>query len=250
MNAANRTEQGKPTKTWEELAGVYQAQIDPAATAPVTDSAFLREHGVAPTVLSWVGDVGDKVVLDAGCGPGWLHQTITAGAAYACDVAEPETVPDHVTFTRQDLCNLDYESDMFDVVVSSLVLIWVNDIDAALREMYRVTKPGGSLVVSLVHPSFYRRCTVNAAGQTVIERSLADTSTAPVSIGGAVGPFEYFFRSPNDYINTMIAAGWQLDELADWFVDRAAYDAAGVTGLVTRPDDVPMYMFIRATKRT
>lgn len=45
---------------------------------------------------------------------------------------------------HEDLTNLSFADDLFDIVITNEVLEHVSSIDDALREMYRVLKPGGS----------------------------------------------------------------------------------------------------------
>ncbi|KAJ7292686.1 UbiE family methyltransferase [Mycena rebaudengoi] len=100
-------------------------------------------------------------ILDVGCGPG----TITADLAkrvpdghvtgidaakeilqQARDTAVAKGV-DNITFTVGDVLALDYPDDSFDVVHAHQVLQHVSNPVAALREMIRVTKPGGIVAV-------------------------------------------------------------------------------------------------------
>ena len=93
-------------------------------------------------------------ILDVGCGPG----TITAGLADRVPdghVTAIDAVPDivakaaadvprdNLTFTTGDVYALDYPDASFDVVHAHQVLQHLADPVAALREMRRVTKPGG-----------------------------------------------------------------------------------------------------------
>jgi SAM-dependent methyltransferase len=101
----------------------------------------------------------DARVLDVGCGPG----TITAGLAdrvrpgrvtgidtaqeiieQAREVAGDRT---NLDFTTGDVYALDYPDDAFDVVHAHQVLQHLGDPVRALREMRRVTRPGGLVAV-------------------------------------------------------------------------------------------------------
>ena len=93
-------------------------------------------------------------ILDVGCGPG----TISAGLAARVEpghVTAIDAVPEiiekaaadfsrpNLTFTTGDVYALDYPDDSFDVVHAHQVLQHLTDPVAALREMTRVTRPGG-----------------------------------------------------------------------------------------------------------
>lgn len=59
-----------------------------------------------------------------------------------------------VSFVEADATNLPFEDEEFDAVTISFGLRNVQDADAGLREMLRVTKPGGRLVIcEFSHPT-------------------------------------------------------------------------------------------------
>ena len=61
----------------------------------------------------------------------------------------------HLGFTAGDATRLPFADDAFDAVTISFGLRNVADPDAALRELLRVTRPGGRLVVcEFSHPTF------------------------------------------------------------------------------------------------
>ncbi|MFA1542742.1 methyltransferase domain-containing protein [Actinomadura monticuli] len=100
-----------------------------------------------------------QALLDVGCGPG----TITAGlarrvapgrvvasdsAAAVLDEARKNTAGlDNVEFAVADVHALDHPDGTFDVVHAHQVLQHVADPVRALREMRRVTRPGGTVAV-------------------------------------------------------------------------------------------------------
>lgn len=100
-------------------------------------------------------------VLDVGCGPGTITRDLATlvspgGSVVGIDNAEDIVVVAaraiegpvaatsmDVTFKVADLYALEYDDDTFDVVHAHQVLQHLSDPVAALREMSRVTKPGG-----------------------------------------------------------------------------------------------------------
>ncbi|KAA0930701.1 class I SAM-dependent methyltransferase, partial [Streptomyces apricus] len=100
-------------------------------------------------------------ILDIGCGPGTITADLAAlvpqghvtGVDRAPDVLDRARATaagrglDNVDFAVADVHALEYPDDSFCVVHAHQVLQHVGDPVAALREMYRVTKPGGFVAV-------------------------------------------------------------------------------------------------------
>ena len=53
----------------------------------------------------------------------------------------------NVEVREMDVCNLDFEDDSFDVVTAMYVLTVVPDPEKAMRELARVCKPGGEVIL-------------------------------------------------------------------------------------------------------
>ncbi len=97
-------------------------------------------------------------VLDVGCGPGGLTSEL-ANRVGAESVAAIDPAEQFVTSCREHNPGADvrqgvaeelpWEDDSFDAALSCLVIAFMRDADAGLREMARVTKPGGRVGVCM-----------------------------------------------------------------------------------------------------
>lgn len=93
-------------------------------------------------------------VLDVGCGTGSLSSAIarTTGASKVVGVdpspgfieyARSHNVDPRVSFEVGDAQNLSFPDGFFDRCLASLIVNFIPDAAKAVREMRRVTKPGG-----------------------------------------------------------------------------------------------------------
>jgi len=100
-----------------------------------------------------IGDLVDgcRVVLDVGCGDGTLaHYLARRGHQVIGIDLDPALLPpdsEDVHFMMGDATGLQFADDSFDAVVSVMLLHQTRLELALLREMRRVTRPGGRLVV-------------------------------------------------------------------------------------------------------
>jgi SAM-dependent methyltransferase len=97
-------------------------------------------------------------VIDVGCGPGYLAAEMAEvvgpeGFVQGVDpspamlaIAARRALP-HMELTEGDALSLPAEDAGFDAAVSTQVYEYVPDIAAALREVRRVLRPGGRLLV-------------------------------------------------------------------------------------------------------
>ncbi len=98
-------------------------------------------------------------VLDVGCGPGTITNDLAAAVGPAGSVLGVDSAPTvieiaragntatNVCFAVQDIGDLGLETGAYDIVHAHQVLQHLTDPVAALREMARVTRPGGLVAV-------------------------------------------------------------------------------------------------------
>ncbi|RLI56364.1 MAG: hypothetical protein DRO87_08080 [Candidatus Thorarchaeota archaeon] len=144
---------------WNRNAEAY-AELIAGTGTPYHQSILL------PAIERLVGEVMGIRILDAGCGEGYLSRLFARRGAIVTGVdvseklveisrvvAQQENVS--VSFSVGDVCDLrDFADSSFDVVLSNLVLLNIPCLQRALAEFYRVLRPGGIVVFSIVHPAF------------------------------------------------------------------------------------------------
>lgn len=93
-------------------------------------------------------------VLEIGCGTGAMFayygrdvevEAIEPDAEFRALAIEKARAHPNVRVSDGDAMRLDFDDATFDVVLVSLVLCSVPSVDAALREVHRVLRPGGRL---------------------------------------------------------------------------------------------------------
>ena len=116
-----------------------------------------------PAVLDLLGDLTDRVVLDAGCGPGLYVTELLARGAHVIAIDASANMIDlarrhstgQITLRQHDLTKPLYwlASDSVDICVLALVIHYIDDRITLLRELRRVLRPGGHLIISTSHPT-------------------------------------------------------------------------------------------------
>ena len=121
---------------------------------------FMGRYSVplARALADELGVVEGMKVVDVGCGPGGLTSEL-AGRVGAPSVAAIDPAEQFVDAcrlrnpgadVRQGVAEaLPWEDDAFDAALSCLVIAFMKDADAGLREMARVTRPGGKVGVCM-----------------------------------------------------------------------------------------------------
>jgi ubiquinone/menaquinone biosynthesis C-methylase UbiE len=125
-----------------------------------------KEVLLTPLVMDWLGEISGLEILDAGCGEGFLCRLMAEKGAQVTgidysqkmlDIARERTPPESsITYSHLNLEKLDsIDEECFDLIVSLLTLQDVPDYQAALKELYRVLKPGSRFFLAFSHPCFF-----------------------------------------------------------------------------------------------
>ena len=121
---------------------------------------FMGRYSEPLAVLfaDWTGVARGLRVLDVGCGPGALTAVLVDRLGPA-SVAAVDPSPSFVSAARSRLPEVDvregtaerlpYAAEAFDLALAQLVVHFMRDPVSGLREMARVTRPGGLVAASV-----------------------------------------------------------------------------------------------------
>lgn len=167
---------------------------------------FQKEPCERLVIHAGIGE-GERV-LDVACGTGWA--TLSAARAVgqtgrvigidiadkALEIARGKALKAglNISFEEQDGHHPKFEDSVFDVVTCASALFGFQDIPGALREWYRVLRPGGRVAISSFGPEFRR-------GSIMLRKTIAKYHTGASA------------RTPNEgYLETVEQCANQLTE--------------------------------------
>lgn len=126
----------------------------------------------------------DARVLEVGCGTGLILERLAPHArqAWGIDLSAgmvERAAARGLPVVLGSVTDLPFADDTFDLVCSFKVLAHVPDIDRALREVTRVTRPGGHMLLEFYNPWSLRYVAKRVAGPLPISdgRTEADVYT-------------------------------------------------------------------------
>nr|WP_240895606.1 class I SAM-dependent methyltransferase [Kineococcus siccus] len=180
-----------------------------------------------------LGDLRGRRLLDLGCGHGWLAGIVARAGAEVVGVDGSDAL---VTIARRRHPGLRFEvADLteglpaglgsFDVVISHMVLMDLPALDVLLADVAAALTPGGVLLVSILHPSFF--------GQQIGH----DSSLEPTEHGRATG----LVRQVRGYLEH---EQWWIDSFGghthyhrplSWYVNSLTRAGLAVTALDEPP---------------
>jgi SAM-dependent methyltransferase len=133
---------------WNESAEAWIAAVGERGD-------WSREHVLDVAMLSRVENRGFRFALDVGCGEGRFCRALRQRGIDAIGIdptptliAEARRRDAHGQYQIGKAEQLAFADQKFDLVVSYLTLIDIADFRATIREMARVRKIGGSLVIA------------------------------------------------------------------------------------------------------
>lgn len=232
-----------------------------------------RDYYNNPAFLRFVGDLKGKTVLDAGCGEGYNTRLLAKLGArvtgvdisskmieFALEEEQNRTLGiryEVASFSELSL----FEHESFDVVVSFMALMDVPNYEGAVKEVFRVLRPGGELVFSVTHPCFMTR----GFGwiedeQGSIKLTVSDYfdnrpwlehwgfSHAPEPNDVTLFTVPVFPKTFSEYLNVLVRTGFILSEIEE---PRAPAEACRrYPTMQGWRDHAALFLYIRTMKQS
>jgi 2-polyprenyl-3-methyl-5-hydroxy-6-metoxy-1,4-benzoquinol methylase len=222
--------------------------------------AFFLDEAFA----GFVGDVQGQKILDAGCGEGHSSRNLARqGAAVVGVDISPRMIEIAREHEKRDPLGIEYQeasmSDLsgfvdgaFDAVVSVMALMDTARYEQAVAEFFRVLRPGGTVLFSVLHPCFVATPGVTRAiidgdkklGLFIRNYWRQDSWLAKWDDKYAAPRFPYTLSI---YLRTLITAGFVLTDIDE---PRPSEDACrAFKQLAFWREHAAHSLFIRAEKR-
>ena len=162
------------------------SSIDPKNSTFQTSSGDRYElrmgrhsRSLAPLLVAFAATSAEGKALDVGCGTGNLavelakNPNLTSIEAFDFSpayiaYAKTRGADPRINFQTADACAIPFNDGSFDLTLSMLVLAFIPEPQRAVREMVRVTKPGGTVAA----------CMWDLRGGLVYGRMFWDTAAA------------------------------------------------------------------------
>jgi SAM-dependent methyltransferase len=244
----NDRERDDTRALWNRVADDWRIQVG-------DDGDGNRMLNSDPVLWAFAGDVNGRMVLDAGCGTGYLSNKLRDRGALVIGIDFSERM---IAIARGRHPELDFRVDNCaalhtiedahcDLVIANYVLMDTPDLRDTMAAFHRVLKPGGVAVLVFSHPCFPQaRATVSDDGDEICyrwnfpyfeQRRCIDPPWAHFT-----SEFIWFHRPLSDYWKTFMAAGFVVVDFEEPRVTADRYHLAktarGLKNSQTRPYSV------------
>jgi predicted TPR repeat methyltransferase len=208
-----------------------------------------------PVLRELSGDLRDRRILDLGCGVAsfGLHALAQAATTYLgvdgsnkmVTAARTALAGTRGQVVQASMETWEYPEAAFDLVVSSLALHYVPDLDRVMAGVARALVPGGRFVFSVEHPittSCARGWTQPQRQDWIVDDYFVTGARETTWLGGEVVRYH---RTIEDYVTVMQTAGFVLDSLRESRPDPARFTDQTECARRLR---IPLFLFLAGHK--
>ena len=207
-----------------------------------------RDYVNTPAFLEMLPKIKGLKGLDIGCGEGYNTRKVAEFGAKmsAIDISPTfiryakeleKTEPLGIEYQTASAVELPFDDELFDFSVSTMAFMDMPEPDKAMKEAWRILKPGGFLQFSILHPCFLtpkREWIRDEDGKQIALKcgdyfkelkGGIDTwifSTVPKNLRGKVAKFKTpcFYLTLSNWLNLLIDTGFKLEHFAEPMADN------------------------------
>lgn len=211
------------------------------------------------TLQKLLPDFEGKRVLDLGCGYGWhCVYAMEQGASSVVgvdisrkmlEVAKEKTHFPEVKYICCAMEDVDFSADSFDIVLSSLAFHYVADYEALVKKIYKMLRPGGTLVFTVEHPVFTAYGTqdwyYSESGEILhfpVDNYFYEGKRTAVFLGERVVKYH---RTLTTYLNTLLTSGFVISQVVEPEPPKHMMEIPGMKDEMRRP----MLLIVSANKK-
>ena len=160
-----------------------------------------------------IGDVVGHVVLDVGCGPGWMTNDLAQTGARvwgvdgsACMLRQARSAFPNITFVEHNLVmGLPEVAEPLDLAISYMVLMDLPDIAPLIRDIRKALKCTGRFIFVIPHPAFFSYEIACDSNTRPLYRKITGYLREEVWRFGKFGGHNHYHRSVSYYTETLRA---------------------------------------------
>lgn len=215
MEKVCKMKKGFESRLWDKIAKEYRDKVEEKNS----QGFLIRQITLNPYLFEAIGNVRGEVILDYGCGDGWLSRELLSkrGKVFACDISKKfiEIAKRKNSKIKYKLIKenkkLPYQNEQFDIVISNIVLHITKNYKKVIQESYRVLKKRGKAIFTIMHPLYYKA--ENVQLRYVKEESFE------IEVEGIKGIVCYR-RFPKTYVTEFKKTGFKNIKKIDCFADK------------------------------
>lgn len=259
VNDRGRTDWGKVAQWYDTLVGDE-------------GSEFHREV-VLPGTLRLLGGLGGKKVLDVACGQGVMCRVLAergaevTGVDAAVDLiaAAKTRGPESIRYVVDDATKLQHvPAEAFDAATCLLAIQNMNPPGAVFSAAARALKPGGVLVVVMMHPAFRSPKATQwgwvpgetAAGvqfrrvdKYLVPRKEPIVAHPGKAAAGLGSEYTWSFHHPiGAYVGFARKAGLLTDAMEEWASHKKSDSGPKAPAENVARAEIPMFLALRCVK--
>ncbi|MEN8699945.1 class I SAM-dependent methyltransferase [Bacillus infantis] len=194
-----------------------------------------------PAFYSLAGSPAGKEILEIGCGDGSYASSLLEaecasytgieGSQNMARQAQKRLENSNGTVIHSRIEDYEWEQEKYDLILSRLVLHYIEDLGQVFSHIYSALKPGGRLVISLQHPlltsSFKSMGKDVKKEDWIVDDYFLTGKREEPWIGGLVVKYH---RTVEDYFTLLQQAGLAVEGLKEavpeerFFKDKSEYE--------------------------